>query len=89
MKMLLNLGKKATVSFNLGTGFIPQDLLSLCMYTWWKIPWREEPGRLESMGSQRVGHNLAIKQQHVAQVQASTRNTDLAIQVLPSASHVP
>ena len=23
----------------------------------WKIPWREEPGRLQSMGSQRVGHN--------------------------------
>ena len=89
MKMLLNLGKKATVSFNLGTGFIPQDLLSLCMYTWWKIPWREEAGRLESMGSQRVGHNLAIKQQRVAQVQVSTRNTNLAIQVLPSASHAP
>ena len=24
-----------------------------------KIPWIEEPGRLQSMGSQRVGHNLA------------------------------
>ena len=23
----------------------------------WKIPWMEEPGRLESMGSQRVGHD--------------------------------
>ena len=23
----------------------------------WRIPWREEPGRLQSMGSQRVGHN--------------------------------
>jgi len=23
----------------------------------WKIPWREEPGRLQSMGSQRVGHD--------------------------------
>ena len=23
----------------------------------WKIPWMEEPGRLQSMGSQRVGHN--------------------------------
>ena len=21
----------------------------------WKIPWMEEPGRLQSMGSQRVG----------------------------------
>ena len=23
----------------------------------WRIPWREEPGRLQSMGSQRVGHH--------------------------------
>ena len=23
----------------------------------WKIPWKEEPGRLQSTGSQRVGHN--------------------------------
>ena len=22
----------------------------------WKIPWTEEPGRLQFMGSQRVGH---------------------------------
>ena len=23
----------------------------------WKIPWTEEPGRLQFMGSQRIGHN--------------------------------
>ena len=23
----------------------------------WKIPWMEEPGRLQSVGSQRVGHD--------------------------------
>ena len=23
----------------------------------WKIPWMEEPGRLQSLGSQRVGHD--------------------------------
>ena len=23
----------------------------------WRIPWTEEPGKLQSMGSQRVGHN--------------------------------
>ena len=28
----------------------------------WKIPWTEEPGRLQSMGSQRVGHDLATEQ---------------------------
>ena len=28
----------------------------------WKIPWTEEPGRLQSTGSQRVGHDWATKQ---------------------------
>ena len=28
-----------------------------------EIPWTEEPGGLQSMGLQRVGHNLATKQQ--------------------------
>ena len=25
----------------------------------WKIPWTEEPGRLQSLGSRRVGHKLS------------------------------
>ena len=29
----------------------------------WEIPWTEEPDGLESMGSQKVRHNLATKQQ--------------------------
>ena len=29
----------------------------------WKIPWTEEPGGLQSTGSQIVGHDLATKQQ--------------------------
>ena len=29
----------------------------------WKIKWTEEPGGLQSMGSQRVGHDLATKQE--------------------------
>ena len=28
----------------------------------WETPWTEEPGRLQSMGSQRVRHNLVTKQ---------------------------
>ena len=28
----------------------------------WRIPWTEEPGGLQSMGSQRVRRNLATKQ---------------------------
>ena len=45
-----------------------EDLLEKEMVTHssilaWDIPWTEEPGGLQSMGSQRVGHDLAIKQQ--------------------------
>ena len=29
----------------------------------WEIPWAEEPGGLESMGFQRVRHNLVTQQQ--------------------------
>ena len=29
----------------------------------WRIPWTEEPGGLQSTGSQTVGHDLASKQQ--------------------------
>ena len=42
-----------------------EDLLEKEMVTHssilaWKIPWREEPGGLQSMGSQRVGHDFTF-----------------------------
>ena len=30
----------------------------------WKIPWTEEPGELQVMGSQRVEHNRAAEHEH-------------------------
>ena len=32
----------------------------------WRIPYTEESGGLQSMGSQRVGHNLETKQEQEA-----------------------
>ena len=32
----------------------------------WKIPWVEEPGRLQSMGSWRVGHDWVTSLSHIA-----------------------
>ena len=32
----------------------------------WKIPWTEERRRLQSRGSQSVGHDFVTKQQHSA-----------------------
>ena len=29
----------------------------------WKIPWKEEPDRPQSMGSQKVGHDWAIAEE--------------------------
>ena len=34
----------------------------------WEISWTEEPGGLQSMGSQRVGHNLVTKQQQKEEI---------------------
>ena len=33
----------------------------------WRIPWTEEPGGLQSMGSQRVRNDLVTEQQSAAQ----------------------
>ena len=30
----------------------------------WEISWTEEPGKLQSMGLQRVRHDLVTQQQH-------------------------
>ena len=40
----------------------------------WRIPWTEKPGRLQSMGSHRVGHDwsdLAAESSHSISFQAS------------------
>ena len=37
----------------------------------WKIPWTEEPGVLQYMGSQRVGHDLATKSNHLEEDMAT------------------
>ena len=34
----------------------------------WKIQWMEEPGRLQSMGLQRVGHNSVTSLSHFSEI---------------------
>ena len=36
---------------------LEEDMASQCSILAWKIPWTEEPGGLQSMGLQRVGHD--------------------------------
>ena len=47
----------------------------------WKIPWTEKPGRLQSMGSQRVGHDWAttfIFNFHALEKEMATHSSVLA-----------
>ena len=41
----------------------------------WEIPQTEEPGRLQSTGSQKVRHNLATKRQQRTQTQCLAQAT--------------
>ena len=43
-----------------------EDLLEKEMVTHSRIPWAEWPGRLQSMGLQRVGHDLATTTNEVS-----------------------
>ena len=63
-----------------GTGSIPglEDPLEKGMATpssilAWRIPSTEEPGRLQSMGSQRVGHNWVTEYTHTLKLDSIDR----------------
>ena len=43
----------------------------------WKIPWMEEPGRLQSMGSRRVGHDFTFHF-HALEKEMATHSSVLA-----------
>ena len=36
---------------------LEEEMATLSSTLAWRIPWMEEPGRLQSMGSQRVRHD--------------------------------
>ena len=48
----------------------------------WRIPWTEEPGRLQSTGSQRVRHNWATSLSLSLSVSISGRETSTILQWL-------
>ena len=43
----------------------------------WRIPWTEEPGWLQPMGSQRDRHDLATKQQQTTRCRFKTIKRNL------------
>ena len=52
LQMQLNLGSQGEIILDLGWEMATHSSILA-----WKIPWTEEPGRLQSMGLQRVRHN--------------------------------
>ena len=36
---------------------LEKEMATHCRFLAWEIPWTEEPGRVQSMGLQRVGHD--------------------------------
>ena len=53
-----NAGEAGRCEFNPSVGKIPwRRAWQPTSILAWRIPWREEPGGLQSMGSERVRHN--------------------------------
>ena len=55
--------QKMGIRFLGGKDPLEKEIASHFSILAWEIPWTEEPGRLQSMGSKRVGLNLVAKQQ--------------------------
>ena len=54
--MIYNSRSKTTITF---VSTLKKAMAPHCSTLAWKIPWTEEPGRLQSTGSQRVRHDWA------------------------------
>ena len=76
-------GPGDTLSFKTFPSLINRLLMATHSSTLtWKIPWKEEHGRLQSMGSRRVGHNrvssLSLFHFHALEKEMSTHSNVLA-----------
>ena len=68
-------------------GLIREDPLEKEMATHfsilaWEIPWTEDAGGPQSMGLQRVRHNLATKQQHSRSIKSETGGGPTGLQLV-------
>ena len=50
----------------------------------WTVPWTEEPGGLQSMGLQRVGHEWATEQQQIANSLCGRNDHNIVKQLYPT-----
>ena len=49
--------RETQVQFQGWEGSLEEEMATHSSSLAWRMPWTEEPGRLQSMGSQRVGHD--------------------------------
>ena len=69
-------GKQETQVLSLGQKYpLEKEMETHSNILAWEIPWTEEPGGLQSMESQRVGHDLVKQHQHmlISRVTTKTR----------------
>ena len=55
----------------------------------WRIPWTEEPARLQSTGSPRVRHDLATEHVHVHSADASCSRSAVELLEVEEAEQAP
>ena len=55
----------------------------------WRIPWTEEPGDLQSMGLQRVGHNLVTNTHTHTHTHSRNVPSSLVSRIPPSTARQP
>ena len=55
--------KETQISSLASEGPLEKEMATHSSILAWEVPWTEEPVRLQSMGPQRVGHNLTTKQE--------------------------
>ena len=48
-------------------------------YSAWEIPWTEEPAGLQSMGSQRVGHDSVTVHTHSVEAAAEALRDEVTV----------
>ena len=74
-----NAGDTGGASLIPGLGRSPEEEMAICSsILGWKVPWTEEPGRLQSMGSQRVRHNRMTEHAHTPHFQTESHSERLS-----------
>ena len=55
--LTVSAGEERDVGLIPGSGGTEESMATHSNILAWRIPWLEDPGGLQSIGSQRVGHN--------------------------------